>query len=376
MDLTNVQNEFILPEDGIYLNCANMSPLLKTVKEAGLNALSTRAAPWKIETRDWFENAEKLRALAAQILHTHADCIALVPSVSYGLAIAARNLKIERGKDILVLQDQYPSNYYVWKEMADRNGLYLKIVRRQDSVSITDSLDAAIDEGTGLVAIPNCHWMDGAVIDLRRINKRCKINGCALVLDLSQSMGALPVDLREIDPDFAVSVGYKWQLGPYALGYLYAASRHHTGEPLEYSWLTRANSNNFSALTAYTDLYKLGARRFDMGEYSQFHLLPMAIAALTQIITWGVPEIQSSISRLTSIINDFKKSRMPLSDQSNEVAHIIGIPITPYGNVDRIKKRLQRKKIMVSFRGKIIRVSPHVYNSTNDVDDFLDCFRE
>jgi len=125
----NLQKSLFLIEKGVpYLNCANMPPTLKTVKEAGLQALETRAAPWKISSEDWFTNAEKLRTLAARIFQASSDNIALIPSGSYGLATAARNLKIKK-KEIIVLEEQYPSNYYLWENLA--KGHKLKIVTVQ-----------------------------------------------------------------------------------------------------------------------------------------------------------------------------------------------------------------------------------------------------
>jgi selenocysteine lyase/cysteine desulfurase len=135
-----MKEKFVL-EDGVtYLNCASMSPLLKSVKAAGLVGLEVRSAPWKIETADWFDHTEKLRGLAAGLFNAATDDIAIIPSASYGLATAAKNLKVESGKTILVLEDQYPSNYYIWQQLAEQFGLKLVTVKRQEGKSLAQCL--------------------------------------------------------------------------------------------------------------------------------------------------------------------------------------------------------------------------------------------
>lgn len=370
----NSQKDLFICEDGItYLNCANMSPMLKTVREAGLQALETRGAPWKISSEDWFTDAEKLRTLASKIFQTDNDNIALIPSVSYGLAVAAKNLKIRSGKTIIVLEQQFPSNYYVWEELANQLSLQIVIIQKHKTKSLTECILEKIDLNTGLIAIPNCHWIDGTLIDLLHISEAARTVGSCLILDLSQSLGALPIDIDRIQPDFSVSVGYKWLLGPYGLGYMYVSKKwQEAGQPLEYSWLTKKGSEDFTALTNYATEYRNGARKFDMGEFPQFNLLPMAMAALQQIINWEVDSIQFELKRLTDRIIDYKK-KMKMFDGSSPCAgHITSIPLNS-SNADELRERLRSNKIVISFRGTSIRVSPHLHNDLEDIDKLLSC---
>ena len=371
------RKEMFLMEEGItYLNCANMSPMLTSVSEAGLQALQTRATPWKIASSDWFTNAEILRELAASIFQTNANNIALVPSVSYGMAAAAKNLSMKPGKEILVLEQQFPSNYYVWENLAHRQQLSLLTVTQSKNMSLTESIIARINSNTGLVTIPNCHWIDGAWIDLQAVSDAAKSVGAYLVLDLSQSLGALPIDIDRIQPDFAVSVGYKWMLGPYGLGYMYVSPKwQEVGEPLEYSWLTKKGSEDFAALTNYTDGYRNGARKFDMGEFPQFNIIPMAIAALQQLLRWDIGAIQQEIKKLTDRINAYKQQKGNHEGAATGVGHITSIPLDTMALPD-LKSRLLHNKVIISFRGTSIRVSPHVYNDLDDIDRLLSCLED
>lgn len=373
----NSQKDLFLIEEGLsYLNCANMSPMLKTVHEAGLQALKTRAAPWKISSEDWFTNAERLRGLASKVFQTNSNNIAIIPSASYGLAAAAKNFKLQAGKEIIVLEQQYPSNYYVWENLASQQNLKLVIVKKTKDKTLTENILEKINNNTGIIALPNCHWINGTYIDLQQISDAAKTVDSYFVLDLSQSLGALPINIDEIQPDFAVSVGYKWLLGPYGLGYMYVSKKwQDIGEPLEYSWITKKGSENFANLTNYVAGYRDGARKFDMGELSQFNLLPMSIAALEQINNWEISAVQEKIKKLTDKIIDFKKKTGFFDESALSVGHISSIPLHNL-NVDKLKGNLQDNNVVISFRGMSIRISPHLYNDFEDIDKFLSCLHD
>lgn len=369
----NAQKDLFILEEGVtYLNCSYMSPMLKSVRDAGLHALEMRASPWNLSSGDWFTNAETLRSFAANIFKTSNDNIALIPSASYGLAIAGKNLNLKQGKEIIILEHQYPSNYYIWEHLAETQKLQMVVVQKSETKTLTANILEKINANTGIIAIPNCHWIDGAYIDLQQISDAAKQTGSYFVLDLSQSLGVLPIDIEKIDPDFAVSVGYKWMLGPYSLGYLYVSKRwQQLGEPLEYSWATRYGSENFTDLTNYVKEYRDGARKFDMGEFSQINLLPMAIAALQQINNWQMNSVQSQIKKLTDKIITYKKSNdLPQNDEG--VGHIINIPVKEL-NINTLRENLKENKVVVSFRGSSIRVSPHLYNTEEDIEKLFSC---
>ncbi|MEO7802829.1 MAG: aminotransferase class V-fold PLP-dependent enzyme [Ginsengibacter sp.] len=377
MHIIQSPKELFLLEDGItYLNCSYMSPMLKTVKQAGLVALDKRAQPWNLTVEDWFTKAETLRQLVANIFQTANDNIALIPSASYGLSLAAKNIKLTAGKNILVLEHQYPSNYYAWENLAKEQSLQIVTIRSSADKSLTQSILENINEHTGLVAIPNCHWISGAWIDLEKISKAVKEVDALLVLDLSQSLGVLPIDIEQIQPDFAVSVGYKWMLGPYSLGYMYVAEKwQESSEPLEYSWQPRKGSENFADLTNYVTEYKKGARKFDMGEVSHINLMPMALAALEQINKWDIADVQQEIKKLTDIIVDYKISNGTYNENQLNAGHIISIPLKDK-NINELKQRLTDNNVIVSFRSTSIRVSPHIYNSEQDIKKLLSCLDE
>jgi selenocysteine lyase/cysteine desulfurase len=368
---------FEIPDDVTYLNCASMSPQLRTVTAAGIDAVRAKASPWTLRSDDWFVHAEPLRALFGRVIGADVESVALVPSVSYGLAVAAANVPVRAGQSIVVLDREFPSGTYTWRELARRTGARVVTVTREAGESWTDALLAALDDGVALVAAPACHWTDGSLIDLERLAPAVRAVGAALVIDASQSAGAHPIDVARIQPDFLCAVGYKWLLGPYSLGYLYAAPKYHDrGVPIEQSWMTRLGAEDFTSLVDYVDELRPGARRFDMGEFSQFTLLPMSVAGLQQVLDWGVPRIAAGVGALTSrIAAEAVALGCSVPPDAGRVGHIVGVKL-PNGLPPGLTERLAETRVYVSVRGDSIRVAPHLYNDERDVERFIDVLRK
>ena len=374
--IPNQRDFFEIPDDITYLNCASLSPQPRAVTAAGLDAVKTKAAPWRVAAQDWFSGAKTLRETAAKLFGTTADSIAIVPSVSYGIAVAAANVAVERGQSIVLLHDEFPSNFYAWRELARKREAVIKIVKRLSSETWTDTLLKAIDESTAVVSVPNCHWTDGSLVDLERVGEKARFVGAALVVDASQSLGAYPLDIAKVQPDFLVSVGYKWLLCPYALGFMYVSAKwQQAGKPIEFSWLNRKGCEDFSNLADYTNDYEPGARRFDMGEFPNFVLVPMAIAALRQIYEWRTENIQRTLRVLTDSAAEkaaeFGCAVLPPQDR---VGHLIGIRL-PVGIPDKLGERLASEKIYVGIRGDAIRIAPYLYNDQQDIEKLFAVLR-
>jgi selenocysteine lyase/cysteine desulfurase len=367
---------FEIPDGVTYLNCANMAPQLRSITAAGINAVRAKATPWTLSAPQWFSGAEELRSLAARVIGADADGVALVPAVSYGIATAAANLPLASGQTIVVLDQEFPSNVYAWRELAKKKNGRVVTVLRKAGENWTEALLQAIDKTTAVVAVPHCHWTDGSKVDLEVVGERTRGVGAALVIDASQSLGASVLDLERVKPDFLTAVGYKWLLGPYGLGYLYVAPKwRDSGVALEQSWLTRAGSEDFSRLVDYTDDYRAGARRFDMGEFPQFVLAPMAIVALKQILAWGVARIEVALSAMTErvarLATESNYSVLPAADRS---AHLIGIR-PRRGISTELPKALKEANVFVSIRGDSMRVGPHLYNEAKDIDLLFEVLR-
>ena len=371
MTLPCQRHLFDLPDEVAYLNCAYMGPLSKAVLRAGVDGLSRKARPWKIEPSEFFTPLETARGLFGQLIGGDPQGVAMVSSVSYGMAIAAANLPLPRAGNIVVLAEQFPSNIYVWRQLARHNRAEVRTVARPEDDDWTRAVLEAIDDRTAIVAVPHCHWTDGTLVDLQQIGQRARETEAALVVDGCQSIGALPLDVGVVQPDFLVSASYKWLLGPYSHGFLWVAPRWRQGRSIEQNWIARSNAEDFAALTSYTDSYAEGARRFDVGEVSNFALLPAAIAALEQTLEWGVEEVQATIAILTQRIADrARELGLQVAVEDRRAGHLMGLRLGSRSPAP-LAAALQAEKIHVSVRGTSIRVSPHVYNNDRDVDHFL-----
>lgn len=371
MRLSSQRSLFEIPDEVAYLNCAYMSPLLRAAREVGQEAVARKSSPWRVTPADFFTEAETARALFAELIGADAEGVAIVPSASYGVGVAAANLSPRPEQRIVALAEQFPSNVYPWQDLAERCGAVVVTVPRPLDFDWTSALLDHIDERTAIVALPHCHWTDGSLVDLARVGERARAVGAALVVDATQSAGAYPLDIARVQPDFLVSATYKWLLGPYSMGFLYVAPRHRSGRPLESNWIARAGSEDFSGLVDYTDAYQPGARRFDMGERSNFALLPMVIAALRQLLDWRVENIQRTVGELTGQIErEARRLGLDPVPAERRADHLLGIrsprPLPP-----GLTTRLAAEQVYVSVRGQSIRVSPHVYNTEADIQRFV-----
>ncbi|RSS63402.1 aminotransferase class V-fold PLP-dependent enzyme [Streptomyces sp. WAC07061] len=360
---------FDVPEGIAYFNTASLAPTLRSGLAAGSAALRWRAQPWRIQAADWFTGAERRRELFAGLIGATADDVALVPATSYGMAVAAANLTAAAGSRVLVLADEYPSGIYTWWRFAEATGARMLTVRRERGQSWTEAVLAAIDERVAVVSVPQVHWTDGALLDLDAVAAAARAVGAALVVDASQSAGAMPLDVGALRPDFLVTVGYKWLLGPFGLGYLYVAPRWQEGRPLEENWILREDSEDFARLIDYRGTYAPGARRFDVGQRTAFELTPMAVAALEQLTRWTVPRVAATLGTITDRIAAAARTRgLPVSDPRGP--HMLGVTV-PGGLQKRLVNALEQAGVFTGPRGTAIRISPHLHTTEEDIAQLL-----
>jgi selenocysteine lyase/cysteine desulfurase len=369
--LTDQRAAFIVDDEIAYFNTASLAPMLRSVRAAGEAALELRSRPWTINATDWFDRVEELRSRAARLMRVATTDVALIPASSYGLATAALQLRASRGDRVLVMEQEFPSNYYTWQRFAQRHGAELEVVRREPGQTWTDAVVDAVDERVAVAALPNVHWNNGALVELERIAPLLHEASAAFVIDASQSLGVMPLDIARLQPDFVVAVGYKWLLGPYSLGYLYVDPRHHNGAPLEDNWIAREGSEDFSALGDYGASYRPGAQRFDVGERSNFQLTPMASAAIGQILEWTVERIGATLRETTRSIADGAAALgLAVEPEEQRAPHIVGVGL-PRETAQRVAAALAESKVVISVRGQSLRIAPHLHVNRQDVDRLL-----
>lgn len=376
METTRLENQrhlFDIPENIAYFNCAYNAPQLKRSSECLMHGVLSKNHPWERTAQSFFQDAETIRVLAAEIFGGKSDNYAISPSASYGISTAARAIEpqLNSGDKILLLEAEFPSNVLAWQRLAKETQAEIITVNQPVDQNWTRSIEEAIVKGIKVISISACHWTNGVRLDLVNISNIARSIGAFLVIDATQSLGAVPLDLNSIQPDFLVAAGYKWLLCPYGFGLLYVSDSWQDARPLEETWLSRTNAENFSELVNYSESYQQGARRFDVGEKCTPTILPGVIAALEQIKAWGVEHIARYISSINlEIRNKLSELNFGLTDPLYSSPHILGaqLPANFRGN---IVAQLSSRHVFISQRGPSIRFSPHLHVDQSDLDRLL-----
>lgn len=372
---------FSIAKDITYLNGAYMAPQLKSVENIGLENLKKKSEPYHISEGDFFSEKIILKKRFARLIDaSDHETIAIVPSVSYGIANAVANIPFGAGDEIIVLEEQFPSNYYAWKELEANKKIKIKTIvappiKEGRGALWNKAIFNAISTSTKCVALPHTHWADGTKFDLKKIRERTNEVGAYLIIDGTQSVGAMPFSVKELQPDALICCGYKWLMGPYSLGVAYFGERFHTGTPIENNWMNHQGSENFSNLVNYNHSFKPKATRFDVGESSNFILVPMLSEAIKQLIEWSPEAIQTYCKSITAAaIGRLQQLGCFIETSDFRGHHLFGIYLPKHMDMEKIKEKLVDEKIYVSYRGNAIRVSLNVYNTEEDLERLVKCF--
>lgn len=359
-----------------------MGPLPRRVEQAGMQALADRAVPIVLGPQDFFEPAERTRKLCAQLVNADPERVAFIPNVAYAAAIAAKNLQPHPGQNIVLLGDMFPSNVYAWRNLREAD-VELRTIPAPPMDPLTqagsraerwsDAIMAGIDDQTALVALEQAHWTDGVLFDLERISMRCRKVGAMLVIDATQTVGAMPFDVRRIRPDVLAVHSYKAMLSNYGLGFAVFSERFLDASPLEESWLMRAGSENFARLVDYEDGYAPGMRRFDTSLRANPFLIRMLEAACQLLLEWEPARIREYLLGIVRRpVARLREAGFAVADEQDRCANLFGIGLPAGMDPEICRQELKKKNIHVAVRGNSVRVSPHVYNDEHDLNRLVE----
>ena len=370
---------FDIPREICYLNAASWSPLPIATQDAGRAGVARKGQPWLIEPAHPAAQYERARRAAARLINADAEDVALISSVSYGVAAAAKLITVPAASRVLVLENDHSSAVLEWTTRADAGKFTVEMVSRPSDGDWTAAVLAAIDAHgappVGLASISSVHWADGGVIDMDPVASALRKQGAMLLVDATHAAGVMMIDVRALDPDFLVFPTYKWLLGPYGRAFLYIAKRRQEGVPLEQTSYGRRAINS-ERETYYRDVeFVTGARRFDMGERDHFISLEMASVGMEMMAEWGCETIQQRLRMLTGRLADqLRNEAVTLPDVSVRAPHIVSLEFRG-GMPERLVQQLAAERIYVAPRVGRMRVSPHVYNDEADIDRFVATFR-
>jgi selenocysteine lyase/cysteine desulfurase len=367
---------FEIPRQICYLNAASYSPLPLRTLEAGRAAVGRKGSPWTLDAG--FANAqhERARSAAARLIHAEPSEIALIPSISYGVATAAKFLPLSRGTRVIVLENDHSSPVLEWQTRAEAQGFTVETVRQPGDADWTSAVLESIARSgappVSLASISSVHWSDGGLIDVDKVGAALRRRGAAFLIDATQGAGVLAMDVQRLDPDFVIFPTYKWLLGPYGRAFLYVAKRHQGGIPLEQTASGRRNVRAENAVY-FTDLgYVPDARRFDMGERDHFVSMEMASIGMEMMADWGAPIIAQRLTMLTErIAQGVHGIGVHVGEPHLRAPHILSLGFKggmPAGLIEG----LASEGVYVAPRLGRMRVSPHVYNDEADADRFVE----
>jgi len=350
-----------------------MSPLLKDAERVGIREIRKKRNPASIRPNDFFDNVEQLRkSFAALVQINDPQRVVTIPSTAYALANVANNITLRRGDNIVLVSDEFPSNYYCWAAAAERNGATIVTVAPSEQLEgrgriWNTRLLEAITANTKAVALGQVHWADGTLFDLAAVRRRATEVGAVLIVDGTQSVGAMPFDVSALQPDVLVCAAYKWLLGPYSIGLAYYGPQFDQGRPIEEHWMNRLHSEDFSQLVNYQDRYRPGALRYEVGEHSNFIHVAMLQTSINQLLRWGTANIQEYCESITAApVNELRELGYRIGDDATRAAHLFGIRFDAEQE-DKLRKSLSEHRISVSIRGNSIRISPNIYNTPQEM---------
>ena len=334
--------------------------------------LRRKRVPTDVTAPDFFRDAEEARRRFAALVNGDPERVALLPSTSYGVAVCAQNLPVERGQAVVLTHEQFPGNVYAWRRLAAERGVELRTVPPPEGPGRGEGWNTrlleAIDSTTALVTLPQVHWTDGTRFDLEAIGARAREVGAALVVDGTQSVGALSFDVEKLRPDAVVCAGYKWLLGPYSAALAHFGPRFDGGVPLEETWMGREGSEDFQGLVSYRDAYQPGARRYDVGEVANFALLPGVLASLGLVLEWRPERIEAYVRGLSAELLRVARERgFGVEEEAWRAPHLFGIRMRADVQLHELKRRLDAAGVAASLRGSALRGSRHRYNEEGDV---------
>ncbi|MEZ5855588.1 MAG: aminotransferase class V-fold PLP-dependent enzyme [Hyphomicrobiaceae bacterium] len=364
---------FDIPRDVAYFNAAGWSPIPKAVAAAGQAGAIRKAHPWELTPEFMEAQYERARKVAARVINAAADDVALIPSVAYGVATAAKVLTVPVGARVLVMADDHSSPVLEWMSRADAGGFTIETIGKPADGDWTAATLKAIARKDAaplaVVSMSNVHWSDGGLIDMDRVAPAVRAQGAAVIIDATHAAGILDLDVQRIDPDFMVFPTYKWLLGPYGRAFLYAAKRHQTGTPLEQTSYGRRGVKAEQDVYLQDTRYVESARRYDMAERDHFISLEMAAVGIETVDGLGRAKVEARLRAVTDEIAAGLAqlgNKVSLPDPDLRAPHVMSVGF-PGGMPADLVARLAAEKVYAAPRIGRLRVSPHVYNDSEDV---------
>jgi selenocysteine lyase/cysteine desulfurase len=360
--------EFPWTSDTVYLNNASIGPLPERTRLALDRFNLRRAAPHLLPDREMFAMLADTRQKIARLIGASPDEIALAPNTTFGISMAARALPLERGDIVLVSDKEFPANVYPWMRLADR-GATMELVPTTPEGWPDEArlLERLRDPRVRVLAVSLVQFSSGYLVDLERLSTATRETGAYLVVDAIQGVGQLPVDVSRVQVDVLACGGQKWLLSPWGSGFVYVRRELIARlDPAVTGWLAFEGTDDLSRLTSYNDTLRADARRFELMTlpYQDFAGLNSSLDLLLEL---GIERIRDHIRALHQPVLGWAE-RSGARVASPRGANASGILCVSPAEVKEVHRRLKRSRIICSLREGAIRLSPHCYNTVEEME--------
>jgi selenocysteine lyase/cysteine desulfurase len=376
IDLKKYRKEFPHTKKITYLNHASWTPLpQRSVKAAEkFMEYATLKRTGDVDKMG-FELLDDNRKKIARMIHTRTEEIGFAFNTSYGLNIAAQGLDLKPDDTVLLPDVEFPANVYPWTNL-ERKGVKIKFIRSRDGFFDMDEFIKSIDKRTKVLSISYVQFHNGFKNDLETIGKICQENDIFYVVDAIQGIGVLDLDVKKAKIDFLSCGGPKWLCSVLGHGFFYYSKQAKQKlDPVFFGWMGVDWKLNFTDLLKFDLKPFPDARQFTTGSYPYDSIVTMN-SSLEMLLEIGIPKIQRHTLNLLDLLIDYLKDSPYQITSSLEPRNRSSILSFSGKNSRRLYEKLCKKNIIVSFRENAIRVSPHFYNTQEEIERLIDVLRE
>jgi len=369
------KNEWFPIDDATYLNFAAHAAIPRVALDAVQASVAAKMRPHIVDDRSFFSVASSLRQSLATLIEASPDEIALTSGAGSGLAAIAYALKWSAGDEVIIARGEFPVQYATWKPMEAREGIKVQIAIPQGQFIQSDDLIAAMTPRTRIISVSHVRFDDGSMLDVSPLAAACDRNGTLLVLDVSQSCGAIPMSVGSLGADFIVCAGYKYLLGPWGTGFLWTREKNlESLRPGPYNWLSQG-VESFARLNYVDPGPAPTLSRWDSAEAASIYNFNLTVMeASAKFVLNASPALIRDHNQ--ALINYFFE-RLPegyrlASPRPASQRGVFGcIEVGSRGDTESLYRTLRDQRFVVALREGKIRVAPHLLNSTQDIDRLL-----
>ncbi len=348
-----------------FLNHAAISPLPRRVRDAMVQYLDKRLVTFGFMDQEEENIPDRLRRAVARLINATPEEIAVVQNTSHGLNIVAQSLPFRPGDNIIFCDMEFPSNVYPWMLLERQKGVEARLIPHDRGGLTVERLEAYADRRTRAVAVSSVEFLTGFRTDLAAIGEWCRAHGAYFIVDGIQSLGAIPMDVRALGIDFLACGGPKWLMGPVGIGFLYW--RRELLEEMTPPMAGCVSVVNWEEWRQYDLTFLPDAHRFDLGGPNLVGATGL-LAAIELLMEVGIENIHRHTLHLTDVlIADLQRRGYEVVSNLEPAHRSAIVSFAVPGDVRAACARLQEARVAISLRESCIRVSPHGYNTEEEV---------